>query len=284
MTDCCSFLFLGSANTARGFEQVLDPAVREEMKELHHLFEKLRMDVYRFLSKEPPDLNEFRVFVSSPPPAWKMKQQRSLTEVDLDRIMKSDKFHEIYMVLSQYINWYNYELLNSIVEEYGNPPIKQRMEDYCTRVDEFEERTTVDSVKNIPLCQPQPDSVAFIVRMPNHQCSQFHLNEIRRMQHALADEGGVDRAAVRTHMFVQSSVKIIFLVPLALAPYLMVSSVSPILSSQEPLPENVYERCVHVIHTEEAFRLMGVGVLILSPLDYSQWLCQHFAFYICNYS
>jgi len=105
VTDCCSFLSLGSASTASGSEHVLDPAVRKEMDELHQHFEKLRMDVYRFLSKKPPDLNEFRVFVSSPPPAWKMKRQRPLTEVDLDRIMKSDKFHEIYILLSQYINW-----------------------------------------------------------------------------------------------------------------------------------------------------------------------------------
>ena len=221
------------------------------------------MDVYRFLSKKAPDLKEFRVFVSSPPPAWKIKRQKPLIDVDLDRIMKSDEFHEIYMVLSQYINWYNYELLNRIVEEYGNPSIKQQMENYRTKIDEFEEHTNLDSVKNIPLCQPQPDSVAIIVRMPNSQCNQFQLNEIRMMQHTFADEAGIDHAAVRTHMVVQSSVEVIFLVPLALAPYLIVSSVCPLLTSQEPLPEDVYERCVQIIHTEEAFRLMGVGVLTL---------------------
>ena len=115
--------------------------MEKEVEELHHLFEKLCMDVYRFLSKEPPDLKTFCVFVSSPLPPLKMKQQRQMTEVDIERIMKSDKFHEIYIVLSKYINWYDHELLKGIVEEYGNPPIKQQMQNYCTRVDGFEKRT-----------------------------------------------------------------------------------------------------------------------------------------------
>jgi len=152
------------------------------------------------------------------------------------------------------------------VEEYGSPTIKQQMEDYRTRVDEFEKNTDLDAVKNIPLFQTQSDSVAFVVRMPNHQCSQFRLNEIRIMHRALTDEAGIDCAAMRTHMIVPSSVTIIFLVPLALAPYLMVS---PFLTSQKPLPEDIYERCVRVIDAEEAFRLMGVGVLILSLLEFT---------------
>ena len=250
----------GSANTASGSEHVQDPAVRREIEDLYGIFKRLLMDVYRFLSKEPLDLKEFRVFVSFPPPAWKKKQQKSLSGVDLDRIMKSNEFHEIYMVVSQYVDWYNYELLKSIVEEYGNPPIKQRMQDYCTKVDEFEVRTSLEAVKNTPFGQPQSDSVALIARMPYHQCNQFHLSEIRKMGHTLADEADIEHAAVRTHMVVQSSVEIIFLVPLALAPYLMVRSICPLLTSQDPLPGSVYERCVHVIETKEAFRLMGVSV------------------------
>ena len=255
-----------SAVTMSGSEQVLDPGVQRELEELYQEFEDLRVAVYDCLSKEPPDLNQFRVFVSSPPPAWKMKRQKRLTDGHLERIKKDDTFHEIYMVLSQYIDWYNYELLKSIVEKYADPPIKQRMQDYCAKLDEFEERTNLDSVKNIPFCQPQPDSVVVTVNIPNHQPDQFRLRESRKVKHTLADEAGIDHGAIRLQIIVKSSVEIIFLVPLALAPYLLVSSICPLLTSQEPLPENVHERCVRVIHTEEAFRLMGVGVLCQSRI------------------
>lgn len=236
------------------------------MEELYQLFEQLRLDVYSFLSKELSDLNEFRVFVSSPPPAWKLERQKPLSDYHLECIKTDDAFHEIYMVLSQYTTWYNYELLKSIVEKYANPPIKQRMQHYCTKLNEFEERIILDSVKDISFCQPQQNSITIIIKMPNHQCKQLHLNEIRKMQHALADEAGIERAAVRIYKVVEGSVEIIFLVPLALAPYLIVSSICPLLTSQESLPESVDKRCVHTIHTEEAVRLMGVSVLILSRM------------------
>ena len=66
-------------------ERVADPAVQKEMEELHQPFDTLHSDVFIFLAKEPLDLKEFHVFVSSPPPPWK-KQQRphTCTKVGLE--------------------------------------------------------------------------------------------------------------------------------------------------------------------------------------------------------
>ena len=241
-------------------DQVIDAEVQREMDALHESFESLRMNVYSYLSSQKPDLKEFRVFVSSPPPAWKKKRQLPMTNVDLDRIMKREtEFYEMFCVITQYTNWYNYELLKKIISRYGNPALKQQMENNCAELSDFESHTSADLIKSVSLSVPQPNSVSLVVRLPNHQCSQFYMSEIRTLQHAITDQAGVDQAALRIHMIVQSSVEIIFLVPIGLAPYLMVSSVSPLLTSQDPLPKDVYERCVHVVHAEEAFRLMGVS-------------------------
>ena len=241
-------------------DEVSDPEVQREIQHLHESFENLRMDVYSYLEKEKPNLKEFRVFVSSPAPSWKTKRPQRVTDVDLDRIMNPDtEFYQMFCIISQYTNWYNYELLKKIINRYGNPDLKRKMEEYCKEITDFEGHTSAEVLKNIRFCEPQPDSVSIIAMLPDHHCNQFTMSDIRKLKHAKADEAGIDRAAPRLHMVHKSSVKIIFLVPIALAPYLMVSSVSPLLTSPNPLPENMYERCVQYLDTEEVFRLMGVS-------------------------
>lgn len=241
-------------------DEVPDSEVRREIQDLHESFEELRMDVYSYLAKRKPDLEEFRVLVSSPAPSWKRKRPQRMTDVALDRIMNPEtKFYQMFCIISRYTSWYNYELLEKIVKRYGDPDLKRRMEKYCTQITDFEDRTSAEVLKNIRFCEPQSDSVSMIAMLPEHQCNQFTMGDIRKLKHAKADEARIDRASLRLCIVHESSVKIIFLVPIALAPYLMVSSESPLLTSPNPLPEDMYERCVQYLDTEEAFRLMGVG-------------------------
>ena len=240
--------------------EVPDPEVQRDIDHLYQSFDALRMDVFTYLDKMQPDLREFSVFVSLPPPSWKTKRPKMMTNVDLDRIMDPEtQFYQMFCVVSQYTSWYNYELLNKIVNRYGSPELKGKMEKYRNELFEFEGRTSTEVLTNIALGMPQSDSVTVIARLPDHHCNQFTARDVRNMKHKYTDEAGIDRAALRTHMINKSSVEIVFLVPIALAPYLMVSSVSPLLTSESPLPENMYERCIHMIYTEEVFRLMGVS-------------------------
>ena len=243
-------------------DEVPDPEVQKDIDHLYQSFDTLRMDVFSYLDKMQPDLDlrEFSVFVSLPPPSWKTKRPKMMTNVDLDRIMDpKTQFYQMFCVVSQYTNWYNYELLEKIVNRYGNPELKGKMEKYRTELFAFEAGTSTEVLTNIALGTPQSDSVTIIARLPDHQCNQFTASDIRELKHKYTDRAGVDRAALRTHMINKSSIEIVFLVPIALAPYLMVSSVSSLLTSDSPLPENMYERCVHFIHTEEVFRVMGVS-------------------------
>ena len=241
-------------------DEVPDPDVQREIQHLYEAFDILRMDVYNYLEKIKPDLKEFRVFVSFPITCWMKKRPQRMKTVDLDRIVNpKTEFYEMFCIIGQYTNWYNYELLKKIVNRYGDPDLKRKMEEYCKEITEFEDRTSAEVLKNIRFSEAQPDSVSMIARLPDHHCNQFKGSDIRKLKHAITDEAGIDRGALSLHIIHKSSVKIIFLVPIALAPYLMVSSVSPLLTSPNPLPEDMYERCVQYLDTEEVFRLMGVS-------------------------
>ena len=243
-------------------EEVPDAEVQAEISSLHAEFETLRMDLYDYITDTQPDIKKFAVFISCPLPSWKTKRPRKMADIDLDRIMKNDaQYHEMFIVVAQYSNWYNYELMDRIAQRYGNPQLKGRMDAYRSRLTEFESHTSAEKLKNIELARPLSDSASVVARLPHHNSNQFTGTDLRTLKHQYATEAGVDPAAVRLQMIIEMSpVEIIFLVPISLAPYLMVPSfiVCPLLTSQEPLPEDIHERCVYYMHEEEVFRLMGV--------------------------
>ncbi|CAI8017422.1 Probable serine/threonine-protein kinase kinX, partial [Geodia barretti] len=243
-------------------------AVQEEIMLLHRVFEELRMEIYKYLEESPPDIKEFAVFVSCPMPSWKKKLPRNIEGLDLKQIMQpGTEFYQMFIVISQYTNWYNYELLDNIAQRYGSPELKGKMAAYRTKLTDFEGRTSAEKLKNIELARPLADSASVIAKLEDNQCNQFTGRDIRRLKHQYTDQAGVDPAAARLYMIKKSSVEIIFLVPISLAPHLMVSSltVSPLLTSQNQLPEDIHERCVYYMHAEEVFCLMGRTVTPPAP-------------------
>jgi hypothetical protein len=245
-------------------EEIPGEEVREAIMHLYEEFEELRLDVYHYLEMTLPNPKHFAVFVSCRMPSWKKKRpnQSQVEGVDKTGI----EFYQMFCAVSQYIDWYNYELLDRIVQRYGNPQLKGRMEKYRTKMVEFESCTSADKLKNIEFAKPLEDSVAIIARLPDHHCNQFMGSDMRGIKHQYTSAAGLDNAALRTHMINESSVEIIFLVPISLAPHLMMSSltVSPLLTSQDPLPD-IHERCVYDMHAEEVFRLMGRTVTPPAP-------------------
>ena len=88
------------------------------------------------------------------------------------------------------------------------------------------------------------------------------MNNVTTLKHGIEEKSGLARGAVRTHRIKKSSVEIIFLVPIALAPYVIVScscTFSSLFTTEAPLSGDIYERAVYTMYTEEVFRLMGVS-------------------------
>ena len=243
-------------------DEAPDEEVQKEIQRLHQVFEALRMEIYSYLEKTKIDLKEFAVFVSCPMPSWKTKRPKQMIDIDLDRIMQPGmEFYQMFCVINQYTNWYNYELLDNIAQRYGNPELKGKMAAYRSELAEFEQHTSAEKLKGIELARPLSDSVTIIARLPHHNCNQFTGDDVRKIKDQYTNSAGLNSAAVRTQSINQSSVEIIFLVPVSLAPHLVVTSfaVSPLLTTQDPIPEDMHERCVYYMNAEEVFRLMGVS-------------------------
>ena len=125
-------------------DEVPDPEVQEKMAQLHRSFEEIRMEVYEHIEHTKPDRKMFAVFITCPQPSWKIKCPPTMADAHLDRIMQPEaEYYQMFVVINQYANWFNYELIKGIVDRYGNPVLKGIMEDYCTKLVEFENNTSL---------------------------------------------------------------------------------------------------------------------------------------------
>ena len=242
--------------------EVPDPDVQRQLNHLYDLFDDITMKVYTYLSEIKLDRKEFAVLVSSQPPSWKIKRPRQIPDVDFQRMIDpSTEFYQMFCIVKRYVSWHNYELVEKIVKRYGNSDLKLQMEKYRAELADFEQHTSAEKLKNIQFAIPQPDSVTIFAILPQHNLNQLTGGDIRLLKHKMAEKADLEQAAVQTYMIVESSVKIVFLIPNALAPYVMVSSLaaSPLLTSQGPLPGDICKRAVYTLSTEEVFSLMGVS-------------------------
>lgn len=237
------------------------PDVQRNINNLYKSFEKLRSDVYVYLHNLKPDIKEFETLVSFPQPALKIKPRKSQSAITLEQLCKEVRLIDLLRTVNCYSTWFNFEQLDGIVEKYGNSDLKGRMEKYRSELTEFETGTCLEKLNGVELAELQEDSVSIIVRLPHHHCSSFKASYVRKLKKNYTDKARLGPAALRIYKISGSTVKIIFLVPIALAPHLLVASFKPmsVLTSQKSLPSSVYERCVHMIHEDEASSLMMVS-------------------------
>ena len=244
-------------------EEVPDPQVQRELEHLYELFENLVIDIYTYLEENKPDLKEFAVFASSQPPSWRIKRPRPMADVDFGRMIATDtEFYQMFSIISRYVSWHNYELLEKVARRYGSSDLREQMQKYREELEDFEKHTSAEVLQNVIFAGAQPDSVAILAILPHHQPNQLTMNNVTTLKHGIEEKSGLARGAVRTHRIKKSSVEIIFLVPIALAPYVIVScscTFSSLFTTEAPLSGDIYERAVYTMYTEEVFRLMGVS-------------------------
>ncbi len=106
---------------------------------------------------------------------------------NFDKLRNAANLQEIFMHLNLYWDYYNYTLLQVIIDNYGSDDLKQRMQSYTTDIKQFEKETTV--AEFIPHCNAKRDhslnSDEFIklrsmINKPPSEYTLFEVEELRR--------------------------------------------------------------------------------------------------------
>ena len=231
--------------------------VKRKDNQFRTLVRKTHRHISRTITTQQ-GIADFRVAISYLP-ASRHNHHILLSPDDRTAIMEAKSFDQIFVVLNQYWTFVQYELLEYVVQEYGNARLKKEMKTYVADMDELESQVSLDHFTDIRRCSPRPDSVAMNVHLSG---SQHMLCDARQVQRSVAEQNGLHPHAVRTLQSTPGSTILTLLVPYAVAGH-VVASFRGMLPEGDLLSRPVEERVVYTMDEAETEMYLPLVCLVL---------------------
>ena len=238
---CCLFL--------PDVEMITDPEVQKKLKRKDNQFRTLVRKTHRHLSrtiKTGEGFADFRVSISYLP-ASLHGHHVLLSPDDRTAIMEAKSFDPIFVVLNQYWTFHQYELLEYIVQEYGNARLKKEMKAYVDDMDELEAQVGIDHFTAVRLCSPRPDSVAMNFHLSG---TQHMLRDAHYIQQSVAEQCGLHHHTVRIYQSIPGSMFLTLLIPYAVAGH-VIAMFREMLPAGDILSRPLEERVVYSVDEAE---------------------------------
>ena len=235
--------------------------MKKKVKRKDNQFRTLVRKTHRHISrtiKTQHGIADFQVAISYLP-ASLHNHHILLSPEDRTAIMEAKSFAQIFVVLNQYWTFVQYELLEYVVQEYGNARLKKEMKAYVADMDELESQVDLDHFTAVRRCSPRPDSVVLNIHLPG---SQHKLRDARHVQRAVAEQSGLRPHAVHTLQSTPGSTILTLLVPYAVAGH-VVASFRGMLPAGDLLSRPVEERVVYTMDEAETEMYLPLVCLVL---------------------
>lgn len=231
-----------SLPTDHNLEEV-PPQVREEIQSLAKSLNSLRIHTYYHLENLKVDPDELRVIVCNPERQWEGDDHRN--------VCLAKSISAIFAIVShrRYLNWQNYDLLEEIIEEYGDAKLKGEFNGYCKKLESVESKTSLKDIKNIVFTPLGANS--FLMKVPiSDQIADPKMPLLRAAKNGFKRNG---YSHVHVHHVGQNSpLAIFFTVPRQFFP----------LTAMKKLkrnPEKIEDRVIYSLTEEAALELMDVS-------------------------
>ena len=238
--------------------------MRKKAKQKDSQFRTLVRRTCRHLSRTittQEDFSDFKVAVTLLPASLD-GHHILLSPDDRKDISRAKSFDQIFVVLNQYWTFFQYELLEYVVREYGNDDLKKEMKAYVEAMDEFETKIGIDHFTLVKLCSSQPDSVAMEIHLSH---SKHMLCDARNVQRSMAEQCGLHPHTVRTYRSTPGSTILTLLIPYSVAGHVM-ATLQGMLPTGDLLSRPLEDRIVYTMdEAETEMHLPLVMAYIYNP-------------------
>ena len=131
------------------------------------------------------------------------------------RIFKSaDSIDDIFFLLSLYISFIDYSLLEHIIKHFGSPELNDKMRQYALDMEQFRKKTTVSAI--IPHLSGRPEPPPDYIKMKiglDFDANECTLEELEQIRVELGREFSLSKYVFFLRQLNMSSIVVICLIP-----------------------------------------------------------------------
>ena len=138
-------------------------------------------------SQDPNFLDEFRDRLFILPVAQKATHVKFFRKSE-DDILEAKNIRKIFVILSRYWNYRNYEILKGIVIWFCDDSLQTNMQKYCTMLEEFERSTPVDvyvsAISASKSLKLKFSKMVVQIEKPSSECTLY---DVRKLKEEIAE-------------------------------------------------------------------------------------------------
>ena len=147
-------------------------------------------------SRDESFLDEFRDHLFNLPVAKKATHVKFFREIE-DDILEAKNIRKVFVILSRYWSYRNYEILADIINWFCDTPLQKSMQEYCSMLEGFEMTTTVDVyIIAVSACKKLELAFSEMVMKIAKPPSKCTLYEIRKLKEEIAGASSLSSHSV----------------------------------------------------------------------------------------
>ena len=217
-------------------------AILHLKKNFSKLITHTRSEMCARESQDQEFLDEFRDHLLVLPIAKKAAHVKFFRENE-DEILEARNIRKLFAILSRYLSFRNYEILQEIIVWLHVAPLQQSMQEYCRMLNEFEMSTSVDVyITSEPdeFTEDQKKAFSEMVLRINKPASECTLYDVRRMNEAIMASAGLCPYSVYISGVANKCVEVVVRFPSTALGWVL-SAITPEFQSSYQLTEVIVD-------------------------------------------
>ena len=138
-----------------------------------------------------------------------------LDHKDKQEIKNAKNLSEVFMTLRDYISFFNYEIVQYLIELLGSPDDQTQLREYCSALDQFCQRNVFEVPAEVFSSKSRNKTAKVLVLKCTERVAT--LEYVKRLTRRIAEALGIQRAALQLRSVRQGCLELHFLITVAVA-------------------------------------------------------------------
>ena len=140
-----------------------------------------------------------------------------LDSQDKQEIKNAKNLPEVFMTLRDYISFFNYEIVQYLIELLGSPDDQTQLREYCSALDQFCQRNVFEVPAEAFSSKSRIKTAKVFVLKCTERSRVTTLEYVRRLTRRIAEALGLQRAALQLRSVRQGCLELHFLITVVVA-------------------------------------------------------------------